>query len=254
MIRLEKLSYVISGQKLCDNISYEVKKNCLTGLVGPNGSGKTTLLKQIYRVYKPSNGAVYIDGKNLMEYTHKESAQKTAVMAQEADASVSYSVEDVVLMGRAPHHNFFGRQTNEDFKIMEKALKKVGMYARKDQKFFTLSGGEKQRVLLARALAQSTEILILDEPSNHMDIGHQYRLFELLTHLNKTIFTSVHDLNLALKFCDELIVLDHGKIVAEGAPSDVLTKDLLRSVFSIDCKIYSNDDGVPEHIEFTSSF
>lgn len=254
MIRLDKLSYIISDHKLCNNVSCEIKKNRLTGIVGPNGSGKTTLLKQIYRVYSPTSGAIYIDGKNLDDYSHKESAQKLAVMAQESDSSVAYSVSEVVLMGRAPHHNFFGRQTNEDLEIMEESLKKVNLYDRKDQKFYTLSGGEKQRTLLARALAQSTEILVLDEPSNHLDIGHQYKLFEFLSHLDKTIFTSVHDLNLALKFCDDLIVLSKGEIVAEGKPSQVLTKDLLRSVFSIDCKLHHSSDGVSEYIEYTSSF
>lgn len=254
MIRLDKLSYIISDHELCKNISCEIKKNRLTGIVGPNGSGKTTLLKQIYRVYSPTGGAIYIDGKNLDEYSHKESAKKLAVMAQESDSGVAYSVSEVVLMGRAPHHNFFGRQTNEDLKIMEESLKKVNLLDRKDQKFYTLSGGEKQRALLARALAQSTEILVLDEPSNHLDIGHQYKLFEFLSHLDKTIFTSVHDLNLALKFCDDLIVLFEGEIVAEGKPSQVLTGDLLRSVFSVNCNLHRDSDGTTRYIEYTSSF
>lgn len=237
LLKVENVSYSIRGLALNKDINLEVKKGYFTGIIGPNGSGKSTLLKQIYRVLSPTEGAVYLSGTDISALSNRETAQRMGVLAQENQTDFEFTVEEIVLMGRAPYHTLFQRETPEDLGILDAALDKVRMTSKRHQAFATLSGGEKQRVLLARALAQQTGFLILDEPTNHLDIGYQFQMMELLAELPLTILSAVHDLNLAARFCNWLILLDDGQVKAQGTPDQVLTEEMIRNVFKVESTI-----------------
>ena len=213
-------------------------------MIGPNGSGKSTLLKCIYRVLKPSEGAVFVDGQPLSEYRVRDSAKKIAVLAQHNFYNFEFTVQDVVLMGRAPHKRALERDSAADFKIVHEAMERVGVAPLRDRLFSTLSGGEQQRVLLARALAQQTPCLILDEPTNHLDVKYQLELLDLVRSLDRTVIAAIHDLNIAAMYCDTIFVMQSGRIVAAGAPRDVLTRSLIRSVYEVDADVFTDSDGL----------
>ena len=170
----------LSGRQIVKKASLEVADGEFVGLIGPNGSGKTTLLKSIYRVLKPSGGVVLLDGRDMRQMSYRESARQLGVVSQFTNMSFDFSVEDVVLMGRAPHKSTFSRDTAEDMRAVEDALKRVDMLAFRKRSFLTLSGGEKQRILLARALAQQVRMLVLDEPTNHLDIKYQLQILDVV--------------------------------------------------------------------------
>ena len=226
------------------HVSFSMKRGESLALIGRNGSGKSTLLRCIYRVLSPSSGAVYLDGKELSRYRVRESAQKVAVVAQHNYYNFEFSVRDVVMMGRAPHKRALDRDTAEDYRIVRRALETVGMREFETRSFSTLSGGEQQRVILARALAQQTPCLILDEPTNHLDIKYQLWLMDIVKGLDRTVISAVHDLNIAAMYCDRLYAIKQGKIVAQGRPQDLLTRELIREVYEVDAEILTDSDGL----------
>lgn len=214
------------------------------GVVGPNGSGKSTLLKCIYRVLKPTTGAIYLDNVELRNYSAKESAKKIAVVAQHNLAGFDFSVHEMVLMGRSPHKNALERDNAYDYQVVDDALKTTGMETFKERSFSSLSGGEQQRVVLARALAQQTPCLILDEPTNHLDIKYQLQLMRIVKESGCTIISAIHDLNIAARYCDEIYVLSKGRIRAHGAPHSVLTKELINEVFGVKATLLREQDEI----------
>jgi iron complex transport system ATP-binding protein len=214
------------------------------GVVGPNGSGKSTLLKCIYRVLKPTKGAIYLDDVALRNYSAKEAAKKIAVVAQHNLAGFDFTVQEMVLMGRAPHKNALDRDNAHDYQIVDDALKTTGMEAFKERSFSSLSGGEQQRVILARALAQQTPCLILDEPTNHLDIRYQLQLMRIVKESDCTIISAIHDLNIAARYCDEIYVLSKGRIRAHGAPQSVFTKELINEVFGVKATLLREQDEI----------
>mgnify|MGYP001638633749 CR=1 FL=1 len=214
------------------------------GVIGPNGSGKSTLLKCIYRVLKPDGGAVYLDGKGLKDYSVRESARRVAVLAQHNYYNFEFTVREVVMMGRSPHKRALDRDTAEDYAIVDDALRTVGMWALKDRVFSTLSGGEQQRVILARALAQQTPCIILDEPTNHLDIKYQLQLMTLVRGLKRTVVAAVHDLNIAAMYCDWLYAMKDGRMVASGAPEDVLTPERIREIYEVEADVFRDASGL----------
>jgi iron complex transport system ATP-binding protein len=224
----------IDGVRIIDRCDLVADPGLIIGLVGPNGSGKSTLLRTIYRALRPVAGAVLVGGDDVWSLTARQSARRTAVVAQEAHGDFDFLVEEVVAMGRSPHKGMLDRDTDADHAIIADALARVGMTTFADRVFGTLSGGEKQRVLVARALAQQSQLLVLDEPTNHLDIRAQLELLELVATLGVTTIAALHDLNLAAAYCDRLVVLDHGRLVADGAPTSVLDQALLRRVFGVD--------------------
>lgn len=243
-IRTDDLHAMLGGTEILHGIDFTAGDRSLVGVIGPNGSGKSTLLKCIYRVLKPSEGAVFVDGQPLSEYRVRDSAKKIAVLAQHNFYNFEFTVQDVVLMGRAPHKRSLERDSAADFKIVHEAMERVGVAPLRDRLFSTLSGGEQQRVLLARALAQQTPCLILDEPTNHLDIKYQLELLDLVRSLDRTVIAAIHDLNIAAMYCDTIFVMQSGHIVAAGAPRDVLTRSLIRSVYEVDADVFTDSDGL----------
>lgn len=243
-IRTDDLHAMLGGTEILHGIDFTAGDRSLVGVIGPNGSGKSTLLKCIYRVLKPSEGAVFVDGQPLSEYRVRDSAKKIAVLAQHNFYNFEFTVQDVVLMGRAPHKRALERDSAADFKIVHEAMERVGVAPLRDRLFSTLSGGEQQRVLLARALAQQTPCLILDEPTNHLDIKYQLELLDLVRSLDRTVIAAIHDLNIAAMYCDTIFVMQSGRIVAAGAPCDVLTRSLIRSVYEVDADVFTDSDGL----------
>lgn len=243
-IRTDALHAMLGGTEILHGIDFTAGDRSLVGVIGPNGSGKSTLLKCIYRVLKPSAGAVFVDGQPLSEYRVRDSAKKIAVLAQHNFYNFEFTVQDVVLMGRAPHKRALERDSAADFKIVHEAMERVGVASLRDRLFSTLSGGEQQRVLLARALAQQTPCLILDEPTNHLDIKYQLELLDLVRSLDRTVIAAIHDLNIAAMYCDTIFVMQSGRIVAAGAPRDVLTRSLIRSVYEVDADVFTDSDGL----------
>ncbi|MCD8013453.1 MAG: ABC transporter ATP-binding protein [Lachnospiraceae bacterium] len=247
-VQIEKLSYHIGEKQILDNVNLSVKENSIVGLIGPNGSGKTTMLKHIYRALPPEKKTVYIHGREIETMSYRESAREITVLRQENSSDFSYTILEMVLMGRSPHRKFFEGDTEEDKLLAYQALEKVGMEEASNRKFSNLSGGEKQRVLIARSLAQEADILLLDEPTNHLDVHYQWLLMEIIKGLGKTVLSVFHELNLACAFCDYLYVLDDNRIVAQGAPGEVCTKELMAEVFRIDTDIIQGENGTPRII------
>ena len=247
-IEAKALEALLSGNHILKGVDLEIGDRELVGVIGPNGSGKSTLLKCIYRVLKPSGGAVLLDGRGLDSYTYRESARRLAVVAQHNYYNFEFCVQDVVLMGRAPHKRALDRDNAEDYKIVAAALETVGMAAFAKRSFSTLSGGEQQRVILARALAQQTPCLILDEPTNHLDIKYQLQLMDLVRGLDRTVIAAIHDLNIAAMYCDRLYAVKDGRIVGAGSPRALLTPDFIRQVYGVEARVMSDEEGL--HILF----
>lgn len=229
--------------EILKGITAAVPEKKFIGIIGPNGSGKSTFLKCVYRVLRPGSGAILLDGKSLDQYPYKESAKRISVVAQHNYYNFEFSVQEVVLMGRAPHKKALEHDGAKDYQIVRKALETVGMAEFANRSFSTLSGGEQQRVILARALAQDTPCLILDEPTNHLDIKYQLQLMEIVRRSQKTIVAAVHDLNIAAMYCDLIYALKDGRVVGCGQPDKLLTPEFIREVYEVDAKIFRDEKG-----------
>jgi iron complex transport system ATP-binding protein len=232
----------LGGSHILKGLSIHVKKKEFIGIIGPNGSGKSTFLKCIYRTLQPSAGAIFLDDKNIKDFSMKESAKKMAVVSQHNNYNFDFTVSDMILMGRAPHKKFIEKDTAQDYKIMEESLEKVGMTDYSKRSFSSLSGGEKQRIILARALAQKTECLILDEPTNHLDIKYQLQFMDTIKKLDVTVMSAIHDLNIAALYCDKIYAMKAGKIVKFGTPRQVLTKELIKSLYEVDANVIEDKE------------
>lgn len=243
-IETKELKAVLGGNEILKGVDFTAEGQKVIGVIGPNGSGKSTLLKCIYRVLKPSGGAVYLDSTPIQKLPVRQTAQQIAVVAQHNYYNFEFTVQDVVLMGRSPHKRAMERDNADDFRIVAESLATVGMQEMAGRIFSTLSGGEQQRVILARALAQQTPCLILDEPTNHLDIQHQLQMMELVRGLNRTVITAVHDLNIAAMYCDELYAVLDGNIVGHGTPDTLLTPEFIREVYHVDARVLTDEDGV----------
>ena len=252
-ITTEQIKAVLGNAQILNGIDFQAKDNQFVGIIGPNGSGKSTLLKCIYRVLAPSDGTVYLDGKPLSDYKVRESAQKVAVVAQHNYYNFEFSVREVVMMGRAPHKKALDRDNAQDYQIVRQALKTVGMEEFEDRSFSTLSGGEQQRIILARALAQQTPCLILDEPTNHLDIKYQLWLMDIVKELSCTVVSAVHDLNIAAMYCDYLYAMKDGRVVARGTPRELLTPELIHTLYDVNSKISVDEDGIMHIFYYPSS-
>lgn len=251
VLELKNVSITIDKKSIIQNVNINVPKNKFVGLVGLNGTGKSTILKAIYGINE-YQGNILLNDVDIKTIGIKLLARKMAVLTQENITDFDFKVRDIVMLGRLPYKNLFDSDNKEDIKIVKKSLTYVGMEQFSDRYFNSLSGGEKQRVLIARMLAQQTDFFILDEPTNHLDIRNQFLFFEMIKNLNYTILSVLHDLNIAAKFCDFIYVIDKGKIVAQGKPIDVFTKQLLKDIFGMNVNIYTlKDDKI--YIEYLNT-
>lgn len=232
-LQVENVSWTVDQKRIIDQVLLDVQPGEFVGLLGPNGCGKSTLLRTIYRLLRPDAGLITLNEQNVWQMTAQETAKHTAVVSQERPTQFDFTVYEMVLMGRTPHKGLFDRDSRADFHIVEDALRRVRMLSLAERTFNTLSGGEKQRVLIARALAQQARFLVLDEPTNHLDIRYQLDILTLVRGLNVTTLAALHDLNLAAHYCDRLFMMHEGRIVASGTPEEVLQPDRIREVYQV---------------------
>jgi iron complex transport system ATP-binding protein len=236
-------AYVRSGaaQRVLDGVSLEVGRGSVVGLLGPNGSGKTTLLRILAGVLQPQSGTVTIDRRPIAQMTRRDLARRVAVVPQETHSTFDFSVMDMVLMGRYPHLGAFELEGPGDQAIARDALAATGTEALETRPFGTLSGGEKQRVVIASALAQASDMLLLDEPTAALDLGYQFEITALLRRLNAergtTMIVSTHDLNLAAALCERVVLLKQGRVVAHGATEATLTAEHIRLLYDVDADV-----------------
>jgi len=241
---VKDISFRYQNSWVLKDVSFEVNKAEFLAIIGPNGSGKTTLLKLMDKILIPQRGSIYLEGIDIKNINQRNIARKIGVVAQSEPFLFSFSVFDVVLMGRSPHLSRFQFEGRNDFEIVHNALKLTKIDYLSKRMVGNLSGGEQQRVLIARALAQEPEILLLDEPTSHLDLKHQIGIFELLRHLNQTSKITVimvsHDINFASQFCDRIILLKKGRIAAQGRPQEVITEEIIRSVYEVPVLVDQN--------------
>lgn len=232
------------SEKILNGVNFSIERGSFTGIIGPNGSGKSTLLRCISRVLKPLRGAVLLGEHNLYGLRARDVARKMAVVPQETGINFSFTVEEVVMMGRSPHLRRLRPEGKRDYEVVARAMELTNTRDLAERPVTAISGGERQRVIIARALAQEPEIILLDEPTSHLDINHQLEILNLLQSLNRekklTVISVFHDLNLAAQYCDNLIFMQKGKIFALGTPEEVLTAGNIKDVYGTNVLIRTN--------------
>lgn len=231
-VTLEDLSVSLGGQQILSGVSLEVESGTLLGLIGPNGAGKTTLLRTIAGMIKPDQGTIWLTGDDVTDLSSRAVSRRVATLPQESNFGFDFSVREIIEMGRHPHRDRFGRQ--HDPELIEDAMTRTDVSQFEDRPVTTVSGGERQRVLLARALVQDTPILLLDEPTASLDVNHQIRTLELVRELvsdGKTVVAAIHDLDLAARYCDELALLADGELLTRGSPKAVLETGPIEQAF-----------------------
>ncbi len=238
MITLEHIGVTYGSHRILDDLNLDFSDGCITAVMGPNGCGKTTLLRCIGGLLKPTKGRVLVDSRPVDEYAPRELAQRLAFVRQHAQTDFDFSAFEIVLMGRNPYQSRLQNESQADWDIVEQCMKQTGTWHLRFSIPSQMSGGELQRVMIARALAQQTPLLLMDEPVSNLDIAHQLEVMRLLhAATDKTILIVIHDLNLALQFCDRLLLLHNGKALYHGPIADGLTPDNIRSVYGVDTHI-----------------
>lgn len=249
MILKTKDVYLSYGKKeIVKNLNISINKGEIVTFIGPNGSGKSTILKSLSRYLKPTKGKIFIDGEDVHKIDTKKVAKKIAILPQIRAVPEDFTVETLVSYGRFPHLKFGSKLKKEDYQIIDWALEKTGMIKFRDRSVQALSGGERQRAWIAMALAQKTEILILDEPTTFLDISYQLEVLELVKELNETLGLTIimvlHDLNLASRYSHKLYAIMDGEIYRHGNIRSLITEDILRKVFRVESEVhedYKND-------------
>ncbi|MBK4783148.1 MAG: ABC transporter ATP-binding protein [Pantoea sp. Pent] len=249
-ISADNISWKVGKKVIVDNVSLHISRGETVGLIGPNGCGKSSLLRILAGLRRPDAGNVTLDGQNIARIARKQLGRRVAFVEQHGMTDANMRVRDVVKLGRIPHHSPFSNWSAHDDETVTAALQRVDMLEKSEQRWLSLSGGERQRVHIARALAQTPSEILLDEPTNHLDIHHQMQLMKLISELPVTSIVAIHDLNHASIFCDSLIVMQNGQIIATGTPQDILTEALLWEVFQVKTKIEISRFHGKKHIHF----
>jgi iron complex transport system ATP-binding protein len=244
-IEASKIDFLYNTTQVIHEVSMSVRSGEFLGIIGPNGAGKSTMLRLLCGILKPSQGMVLLFAKDLSSQSHKLIAQQIAFVPQETHFALDFPVNEIVGMGRYPYKRPFQREDAADHRAVEYALEAANVISLRTRPINSLSSGERQRVVIARALAQSPRILLLDEPTSHLDLHHQFAIMELLKKLNAdgiSIAVVHHDLNLASLYCQNLILMHDGRVFAKGRPSDLLTETTLKEVYGADVKIVRHPD------------
>ncbi len=235
LVKVNNLQGGYHNKMIIKDVLFEIRKGDFLGIIGPNGSGKSTLLKLMTKVLNPASGNILLEGKDIKGMALKEFCRKVSFVPQDTLINFSFSVEEIVLMGRIPHLGRMQFETKKDFSIACNALSLTDTLYIKEKDINELSAGERQRVIIAKALAQEPMLFFLDEPTSHLDIGHQVQILDLLKKLNReqglTVVMVVHDLNLASEYCNRIILLNEGRIFRDGRPDEVLTYQNIESVY-----------------------
>ncbi|WP_440055345.1 ABC transporter ATP-binding protein [Pseudoalteromonas sp. T1lg65] len=239
---VQRLGVVLSDNSILSDISFSVARGEFVGLLGPNGAGKSTLLRTLYQFVLPTCGNIFFNHKVLSDYPRKVYAQKVSVVLQDIPSEFGLPLWDVVALGLTPRQSLFATLSSQEKQAIENAIEQVGLTHKAQQFFSELSGGEKQRAMIAKAMVLKPEVLIMDEPTSHLDIRYQIQIMELVKHLGVTVIASFHDLNLASAVCDKLLVLQNGHLVAQGTPKEVITESMLSDVFGV-CAAVSQVSG-----------
>lgn len=245
MISIKSLSFKFDNNMILDDINLDIEKGKIYSIIGPNGSGKTTLLKLIANILGSKKETIYIECMDLNDIKINQLAKKLAVVPQNTDIGYQFNVIDIVAMGRIPYLNRFQSMSKEDKQIIKDAMCMTNTWDLRDKKIGEISGGERQRVIVAKAITQQTDILLLDEPISHLDIHHQIELLELMRKLNKsglTIIAVLHDINLASLYSDYLILLYNKSIYDIGTPEKVITKDSIKKIYNMDVHLTQYPD------------
>jgi iron complex transport system ATP-binding protein len=240
-LETKQLTLAYEDAPIVRNLDLAIPAGQITVLVGANGCGKSTLLRGLARLLKPKSGKVYLDGKEISQLKSKTIAQKLAMLTQSPIAPEGLTVRDLVAMGRYPYQNWLQQWSKEDKEKIQEALSITTMTELADRALDSLSGGQRQRAWIAMVLAQDTDILLLDEPTTYLDLAHQVELLDLLQQLHetkgKTIVMVLHDLNLACRYADYLVAVQQGKVYGMGTPKQVMTEEMVREVFRLECRI-----------------
>ncbi|MFJ5771725.1 ABC transporter ATP-binding protein [Psychrobacillus sp. NPDC093180] len=246
VLRVEELCSGYEKQTVFTNLSTSIQEGKITTIIGPNGCGKSTLLKTIGRILKQTSGNVYLQEQNMQAISTKEIAKQLALLSQNPEAPAQLKVEELISYGRYPHRKNVGTLSKKDIEVIEWAMEVTKTTQFRKREISQLSGGQRQKVWLAMALAQETDILLLDEPTTYLDMAHQLEMLKIVDDLNKkhqcTIVMVLHDINHAARFSDELIAMKDGEIITVGTPSEILTKDVMKRVFQIDAKIMIDEE------------
>ncbi|MFE6843549.1 ABC transporter ATP-binding protein [Streptomyces sp. NPDC057686] len=244
-ITAERLSWSVAGTPVVRGISVDIAPGETVGLLGPNGSGKSSLLRCLAGLRAPDAGTVRYDGACVRHWSARRIARHVAFVEQDPGADSALPVADVVGLGRTPFRDRWRGPDATDRAVVAAALERVGLTALAGRSWKALSGGERQRAHIARALAQQPYGLLLDEPTNHLDVRHRLELMELLAGTGQTVLVALHDLSLAARYCDRLLLLHHGRLVASGTPGAVLTAERFAEVFEVDAELTTDPLGHP---------
>ena len=233
MIELEHIQVSYGKREILRDINTTIATGCITAVMGPNGCGKTTLLRCIGGLLEPTAGSVAIDGQKVKDYSARALAQKVAFVRQQAQTDFEFSAFETVLMGRNPYQHHLQNESQADWDIVEQCMKQTNTWHLRLAKPAEMSGGEMQRVMIARALAQKTPVLLMDEPVSNLDIAHQLEIMRLLRTTDKTVVIVIHDLNLALQFCDRILLIHNGELLFHGPIAEGLTTENISTVYGV---------------------
>ncbi|WP_199610993.1 ABC transporter ATP-binding protein [Flocculibacter collagenilyticus] len=250
ILSVDQLCWFAGKKQVLNGITFTIATGSFTGLVGPNGAGKSSLLRCLYRFHQPASGDISFNNKSLSHWSATDYAKQVAVVLQETPSQFNLTVFDVVGLGLIPHKSMFSRVSKHDLQQINSAIEQVGLHHKVEQLFEHLSGGEKQRALIARAILQSPQLLIMDEPTSHLDVKYQIQIMELAKSLGITVIASFHDLNLASAMCDNLLVMKDGALVAQGKPIEVITSDMLSTVFGVCAEVSQHPQHHAPHITY----
>lgn len=232
IIEVKNLSYVIGAKKILDNVNATFAEGKITAIIGANGSGKSTLMSFLSKTRRSSN-AVFFKGQDVDKISAERYALQVSVLPQQQKLVADFRVEDVVVMGRFPYKKKFRDYTAEDRRIARKAMESVGIVEMAQRKLSQMSGGEIQRVLIAKALAQEPELILMDEPTNHLDVKYKLALMKTLQAYGKTVIIVLHDLSLAIQFCDDVLIMVEGRALTQGDAKEIMQPDLLEKIFGV---------------------
>lgn len=240
-ISTKNLNISYGNLDIVKDLNLDIPKGKITTIIGSNGCGKSTILKTIARIIQPKSGDIFVNNINIKDQSPKELAKAVAVLPQSPQAPSGLTVEELIAYGRFPHQKGFGKMRKEDNDVVTWALQSTGIEEFRDRPIEALSGGQRQRAWIAMALAQQTDILILDEPTTYLDLAHQLEILKLLEELNRkqgtTIVMVIHELNNAARFADHMIGVKKGKVICQGSAEEVMTKENLKELFNIDAEI-----------------